>query len=213
MIFGRSFSSLAKMLSGAQWELRAVRRDVLRTRPKTLNPTWNQRLELRLAGGELNVATGEYDNADAPYTSLRIELWDRDLLTSDDFIGEVTIPLCPCMDKRQHTHTLPLTDPEERRVPKEGSSHKAAPSHSRSPTSRNYGPEAPNYGTRSNAYLAACTASTSDDMDFTQRDGFQHVHVTAMLSRARRRPEGKEPRSQVVTHHHEGEHHVHRPIQ
>lgn len=113
MIFGRSFSSLAKMLSGgpvgAQGQYGGT---YSRTRPKTLNPTWNQRLELRLAGGELNVATGEYDNADAPYTSLRIELWDRDLLTSDDFIGEVMIPLCPCMDKRQHTYTLPLTDPE-----------------------------------------------------------------------------------------------------
>ena len=73
---------------------------------------WNRYLELRLGGGELNSATGEYDNHEAPYTRLRLEVWDRDLLSRDDFIGEVSCPLCPLMDARTHKYELPLTDPE-----------------------------------------------------------------------------------------------------
>lgn len=74
---------------------------------------WTQRLELRLGGGEMN-EEGEYDNKHAPFTGLRIELWDRDRLTRDDFIGEVRIPLGPLMDARVHRYELPLTDPEEK---------------------------------------------------------------------------------------------------
>ena len=48
----------------------------------------------------------------APYSALRIELWDRDRLSRDDFIGEVFIALGPLMDGREHEYTLPLTDPE-----------------------------------------------------------------------------------------------------
>jgi hypothetical protein len=112
-LYGSSFSALKAMLSGgpvgARGQYGGARS---RTVAKSLHPRWEQRLELRLEGGDLNTATGEYDNADAPYTSLRLEVWDRDLLTSDDFIGEVSVPLCPCMDQRTHTYTLPLTDPE-----------------------------------------------------------------------------------------------------
>ena len=54
----------------------------------------------------------QYDNPDAPYTQLRVEVWDRDLLNPHDFIGEATLLLCPLMDSRTHTYTLPLTDPE-----------------------------------------------------------------------------------------------------
>ena len=52
----------------------------------------------------------------APYTSLRLEVWDRDRLSFDDFIGEVMVPLCPLMDGRTHSYTLELTDPEKKCV-------------------------------------------------------------------------------------------------
>ena len=45
-------------------------------------------------------------------TQLRLELWDRDRLSRDDFIGEVYVRLCPLMDARVHEYELPLVDPE-----------------------------------------------------------------------------------------------------
>ena len=80
--------------------------------PKTLHPKWNQWIECRLEGGTLDTTTGEYDNSDAPYTSLRIEMWDRDRLSRDDFIGEVYVRLLPLMDARTHRYTMELSDPE-----------------------------------------------------------------------------------------------------
>lgn len=79
---------------------------------KSLNPVWNQFVEVRLEGGVLDSTTGEYDNDSAPYTRLRLEVWDRDLLSRDDFIGEVSVQLLPLMDARTHYYELPLTDPE-----------------------------------------------------------------------------------------------------
>ena len=43
---------------------------------------------------------------------MRLEVWDRDRFSRDDFIGEVAVPLCPLMDARTHTYELPLADPE-----------------------------------------------------------------------------------------------------
>jgi len=80
--------------------------------PRSLHPLWNQWMEMRLEGGELDEETGEYDNKHAPYTWLRIEMWDRDRLSRDDFIGEVMVRLCPLMDMRVHSYELLLTDPE-----------------------------------------------------------------------------------------------------
>ena len=82
--------------------------------PTSLNPVWNQYLELRLEGGELDEETGEYDNKHAPYTQLRLELWDRDRLSRDDFIGEVYVRLCPLMDKRVHQYAMDFSDPEDK---------------------------------------------------------------------------------------------------
>jgi hypothetical protein len=39
-------------------------------------------------------------------------VWDRDIMSRDDFIGEVGVRLCPLMDGRVHEYQLPLTDPE-----------------------------------------------------------------------------------------------------
>ena len=66
---------------------------------------------MRLQGGVMS-ADGEYDNPHAPWSSVRLELWDRDAFTADDFIGQVCVPLCPLMDARTHRYTLPLADPE-----------------------------------------------------------------------------------------------------
>jgi len=82
-----------------------------RVRYKTLNPVWKQYIEMRLEGGTVN-EEGEFHNPDAPYTRLRIEVWDKDRLSADDFMGEVYVNLCPLMDGRTHTYELPLTDPE-----------------------------------------------------------------------------------------------------
>ena len=79
---------------------------------KSLNPVWDSYMEVRLEGGKLDETTGEYDNDSAPYTTLRLEVWDRDLLSRDDFIGEVSVQLLPLMDARTHYYDLPLTDPE-----------------------------------------------------------------------------------------------------
>jgi len=82
-----------------------------RVRKKSLEPVWNQWIELRLEGGYIN-DKGVYDNPTAPYTALRLEVWDNDTLSRDDFIGEVTLPLTPLMDARPHEYSLPLIDPE-----------------------------------------------------------------------------------------------------
>jgi len=84
-----------------------------RVRKHTLDPVWKQWLECRLEGGAVN-EKGVYDNPDAPYTSLRLEVWDNDRLSRDDFIGEVSLPLIALMDARTHSYTMPLTDPEGR---------------------------------------------------------------------------------------------------
>lgn len=83
-----------------------------RVAKKSLNPVWKREwMEVRLQGGVMS-EDGEYDNPDAPYSWLRLEVWDRDAFTADDFIGEVTLPLCPLMDARSHHYELKLEDPE-----------------------------------------------------------------------------------------------------
>ena len=85
-----------------------------RTRCKwgTNDPHWNETLELRLPSRVIGKDGSLSGDTVAPFTKLRLELWDRDLFSRDDFIGEVTLPLTPAMDGRTHVYTLPLTDPE-----------------------------------------------------------------------------------------------------
>ena len=112
-IFGSGLKGLAAAMSGGPIGMEGqYGRIYSRVIPKNLNPVWRQYVELRLEGGELDEETGEYDNKHAPYTRLRIEVWDRDRFTSDDFIGEVSVRLCPLMDGRFHKYEMELTDPE-----------------------------------------------------------------------------------------------------
>jgi hypothetical protein len=78
-----------------------------------LDPVWNQWLELRLQGGAIG-RDGNYANEQVPYSAVRLEVWDRDRFSRDDFIGEVSVPLGPLIDQRRHHYTLPLVDPEKR---------------------------------------------------------------------------------------------------
>ena len=104
-----SFTAFSGGPEGPPGQYGGVRSRVSR---RSLNPVWkNEWLELRLQGSVMS-DDGEYDNPTAPYTGLRIEIWDNDRLNRDDFIGEVFVPLCPLMNGGTHTHTLPLTDPE-----------------------------------------------------------------------------------------------------
>ena len=45
----------------------------MQIRPKTLNPQWKERFELRMYDGDS--------------TTLHMEVWDKDFPQSDDFIG------------------------------------------------------------------------------------------------------------------------------
>ena len=48
----------------------------LQVQPKTLEPQWKERFELRM-----------YNREDQKSHTLHIEVWDRDFPQSDDFIG------------------------------------------------------------------------------------------------------------------------------
>ena len=78
----------------------------------TSSPRWRETLELQLPSRTVAPDGSLSGDTVAPFTRLRLELWDHDYFSHDDFIGEVTIPLTPLMDGRRHRYTLPLTDPE-----------------------------------------------------------------------------------------------------
>ena len=107
----RGLQVLSDAIKTPEGPSRQYSRVASRVAKRTLDPKWKQRLELRLGGGALN-EKGEYDNKEAPYTSLRLEVWDNDRLARDQFVGEVTVPLCPLMDGRTHTYSVELEDKE-----------------------------------------------------------------------------------------------------
>lgn len=76
----------------------------------TVNPVWEQPLELQVRGGQVD-SQGVYINRTAPFTTLRIEMWDHDRLSLDDYIGEATVLLTMLMDGRKHRIMLPMSDP------------------------------------------------------------------------------------------------------
>ena len=107
-------------------EFEGRRRAYGHTLSRTINddrhPQWNEAIELRLEGGVVS-ASGDFDNAAAPFSALRLEVWDSDLFDLDDFLGEVTIPLMPLMDMATHQYVgIPLSDPEGK-VRGEGAPH------------------------------------------------------------------------------------------
>jgi Ca2+-dependent lipid-binding protein len=61
---------------------------------RCLNPHWKEQFDLRMYHGDS--------------TTLHIEVWDRDLLQSDDFIGETCVELHTLTQEQTHDLTLPL---------------------------------------------------------------------------------------------------------
>ena len=112
-----SYATFATAVHGGpRGDARQYGRRVSSVVPRTLTPVWNQTLELNL-GGTARTSAGEYgyEQCEAPYSRLRIELWDRDRFQRDEFIGEVTVgPLAMLMDGRVHAFEEALTDPEAR---------------------------------------------------------------------------------------------------
>lgn len=82
-------------------------------RYNTSEPKYHQTLELRLPSRTVASDGSLTGNTVAAFTNLRLELWDSDLFSHDDFIGEATISLAPIMDGRRHRYVLKLTDPED----------------------------------------------------------------------------------------------------
>lgn len=74
---------------------------------QTLDPTWNEELELCLEGGEID-DDGTYHNREAAFTTLLVQVWDKDIFDSDDLIGQAKVQLTRCMDGASHTFSLPL---------------------------------------------------------------------------------------------------------
>jgi len=74
--------------------------------PCSKDPEWNQFMEMKVRGGRGDSAS-KFLNPDAPFTRLRIQVYDRDWF-STDVIGEVVIQLSVLMDGRKHRFTRPL---------------------------------------------------------------------------------------------------------
>ena len=59
-------------------------------------------------------AEGRFTCPDAPFSTLRLEVWHRVPWGPDDFLGEVSLPLVHLMDLEPHREWLPLADPQGR---------------------------------------------------------------------------------------------------
>lgn len=63
--------------------------DKTRVVSKTLSPSWNETITIDISQDDLtNIQRG-----DKLCKNLSLQIYDKDLLTKDDFMGEVTIPL------------------------------------------------------------------------------------------------------------------------
>ena len=84
----------------------SVRRD-------TCEPQWQQHFELELEGGVMT-QDGSHACPGAPYSMLRVEVWNRVPWAPDDFLGEATWSLVPLLDFEPHRAWLELTDPQQK---------------------------------------------------------------------------------------------------
>ena len=81
-------------------------------RQSTCHPEWRQTFELSLAGGHMS-SDGSYNCQDAPFSTLRIELWhSTGPWAPDTFLGEASVPLVHLMDCEPHTTWIGLEDPQ-----------------------------------------------------------------------------------------------------
>lgn len=94
-------SSFAEMFGADRW----LQTDVVQ---RSLSPVWNARFALPLSAGSL----GDDDDCDGACYRLCLEIFDRDLFSSDDFLGRASVELArSAKEERERTSTaewLPL---------------------------------------------------------------------------------------------------------
>jgi len=57
--------------------------------PKTLNPNWNHTFELQISVSDLKQA----ERGCKDCANLTLHIFDKDILSTDDYMGEVTVPM------------------------------------------------------------------------------------------------------------------------
>ena len=78
---------------------------------RTAEPEWGWDFEVGLLEAYID-HTGTMRNPDAPFQTLRLELWHRLPWKPDRFLGEVSIPLGFLMDLEVHRGWFALSDPQ-----------------------------------------------------------------------------------------------------
>ena len=93
---------------------------VSHVRRKACAPVWDERFEMAVRGARLDHNSGSFVCREAPFTSLRLEVWHREDHEADVFLGEVTVPLVHLMDLEPHRGWHALTDPQGKRARRSG---------------------------------------------------------------------------------------------